>query len=181
MKKFNKSLVIIFALSIMMASLSTTVKAESVRVPGRYTGNAMINYYAIVSTTSVNAKVKPIYATQTYHKKGITTTIDVENSVTKSVETSGEITGEWGGPFITASVSLGVALSESMTVTASVSYSLKNQKSGRYRIETVFPGEKVTFAGYKEYYGRTYKEYSKNITYMPSKFESYKRLKRYSS
>lgn len=100
-------------------------------------------YYASLTTSEEPMAKKPIYATQAAHKKGIKTTIGVDEAKTTSVSASVDVTA--GFNFIdTLQVKLGVTQSCSYTVTAKVSYELNKQKSGKYRIEVWYPGKVET-------------------------------------
>lgn len=76
------------------------------------------------------------------------------------------------------SSSIGVTQSTSVSVSTSVSFTIsKGTKSGYYRIETVFPGDKVEFYNWRNSDGRCF--FKQNIKYAPEKNKAYKRLNKY--
>lgn len=141
---------------------------------GKYT------YHATLTTSAEPLVKKPIYSSQAAHKKGTTTTIGVEEAKTTSTSASVDVTA--GFDFIDKlEVKVGLTQSCSYTVSTSVSYTLKNEKSGKYRIEVWYPGKvetlklKVKPKGAIKY-GKTTIKSSK---YTPIKNGQYKKLVRY--
>lgn len=176
----RKKIICFLMTTILSANMSGIVSAETIKVRIQDgVAYPVLERYASINASSVDSKVIPIIETQARHKKGTQTTIGVSKSVTKSVTTSAKITGSYGVVAWRVDASFGLDNTSSTTVTASISYTLTNEKSGRYRIETVFPGKKVVCNVYEVTQYMTKKIYSKTISYRPKKNAAYKRLKRY--
>lgn len=163
---------------ILSASAVTNTATKNV------TQGSNILRYRVTSTTSTD-KVLALTQTQALHTKGIATTIGIASSVTKKVSSSASVSGTVGPVYVTVSLSLakklGDAESASYTVGTSVQYTIPaTTASGRYRIEVVFPQDKVSFSVVQQNSsGGLTPMASGTITTMPRRDDSYRRLNRY--
>lgn len=100
-------------------------------------------YTATLTTNNASSKVVPIIESQAKHTKGTSTTISVSKTKATSMTSSVDVTAGFN-QIAVLEATVGVAEEQSHSVSASVSYTLKNEASGKYRIEVVYPGKKVT-------------------------------------
>ena len=138
------------------------------------------SYHATLSIAEKPLAKKPIYSSQAAHKKGTKTTIGIEEAKTTSTSASVDVTA--GFNFIDSlEVKVGLTQSCSYTVSSSVTYSLKKEKSGKYRIEVWYPGRVETLKLKSKLKGSI--KYNKTIIktskYTPIKNGQYKKLVRY--
>lgn len=133
-------------------------------------------------TTNVTAKFVPVSASQALHKKGYTTTIGVSSSKSNSVSATTNLTVGVDAIFGSMSASMGVGSSATYTTGSSISYTISSStRTGRYRIEHVFPGMKVQqqkFTKDKKS-GREKIKWSRTVSYAPRPRDAYRRLARY--
>lgn len=178
----------IFRKSIISLTLAATLFSSAIITEAAVTkssGEVLINHgstyanYAKVTITEIDDKVYPIVESQAEHKQGITTTISVNSSVTKTETASASFTTGYDGMFAKLEAEIGVSYSESMTVGSSVSYTLTNQQSGKYRIEVVYPRYKVNEKVIKRGQSGVQIVYDKTIQTAPKKAGQYKRCRRY--
>lgn len=177
----NKKVICLMMIAVMSIGTALGVCAETVKVSEKGI-NVLEETYAMINTKTTSSVVMPIFESQAEHRpiKGATTTISVSKAVTKTSTESASISAKYSLFVLQGDLTLGLSSSVSNTVTTSISYQLgTNNKAGRYRIETVFPGRTVTYDMYKQTGAKTVKIYSKTISYKPRKNDSYKRLKRY--
>lgn len=133
-----------------------------------------------ILTTSYTAKVvRPYYQTQTQHSKGISTSIGISSSDSKSVSISTGHNVTLDACFTKFQASLDVQRSATQTITTSQSWTIGSDvASGLYRIEAVFPSRRLE---YKEYDKETFSLLYRNIfEKTPKRSASYKRIYRYS-
>lgn len=105
----------------------------------------------------------------------------MSQSVTTSDTASAEFTAGYNGAFVDLSGTVGVSYTESMSVGSSVSYTLKNEASGLYRIEVVYPRYKVIEKVIDKTPSGEIVKYSHTINFAPRKSQQYKRCVRYAS
>lgn len=173
MKNMKKLFCLLFTFSLLLGS-TLPASAE--------TGTTYFwpRYCMKITTATVDAKKKPLYGTQTQHKKGYSTTISVEKSKSKSLAISESITGQFSTPFESLSAELGLSQEETQTVSVGVSYTISASKdTGLYRITTVFPCKKESVKVYQNNNNSTALVYSNNISYAPQSNDSYYTLERY--
>ncbi len=173
----KKSGIICLLVMSCIAINCRVVSAQSITIEktkGKYT------YRATLTTSEEPLTKRPIYSSQAAHKKGTTTTIGVEEAKTTSTSASVDVTA--GFDFIDKlEVKLGVTQSCSYTVSTSVSYTLKKERSGKYRIEVWYPGKVETLKLKKRLKdSRTYgNAIIRTSKYTPIKNGQYKKLVRY--
>ena len=174
MKKINKYFCFLLCTICIFCNINIT-QAKTV--------NASLGSrsYIQLTTSSVADRTKPIKQSQAEHKKGVETTLCISKSVTKELQASASIAAEYETAGLKLSGSLGIATSEARTCSTSISYTLKNQKSGLYRIEVVYPCKKQVFNVYQWLNQSNTCVYSKTIKYAPLKGDSYITFNRYAS
>lgn len=175
----------LFALCLSLVAVCSSVQAIPVSAATQtyhLTGNATSGRYLKQITTNVTAKVTPITATQTLHKKGYTTKIGVSSTKATSVSATAGLTTGVNAGFASLSASMGVAYTVSQSTGTSISYTIpKTTASGKYRIEHVFPGVHVKQQQIRyDNKGNTI-EQQRTISYAPKKSSSYRRLTRYAN
>lgn len=93
-----------------------------------------------MSKTANSEFVTPITATQVYHTKGTSTTLNVSTTYSTTWTGSGSFTTGYNGVFIELAGEIGVSKSTSGSVTAGVSITVPaTTASGYYRIELRCP------------------------------------------
>lgn len=176
MKKKALATILVLVLSVGTTTCVPAKTLTKVKTIGKYT------YKAKLTTSENPLRKKPIINSQAYHKKGITTTIGVSESVSTSVTADLRVAA--GFDYIaTMEVSMGLSVSVSYTVSTNVEYTLKNQKSGKYRIEVWYPGKVEELKLYVKNKGQDDSKYRgpaiKKSKYTPIKNGAYKKLIRY--
>lgn len=181
MKKIVRTFVITCILAALcLNSLSVFAASKTVALSGSSQGARAL----CVTTYETSAAVKPVYASQALHTKGYQTTIGVSYAVSTSTTASSTIQASVGAEFagISAStaLSLGVSNSVSYTVGTNISYTISpSTASGRYRIEVVFPQNKVNFHIYETTASGINTIKNKTISSMPRINDAYHKLTRY--
>lgn len=182
MKKSITRRVLLLALAIgLLCSLALSASAAAGYASQ---GSPSTGIFCNISTYSTAAVVKPYTQTQVQHNKGIATTVGVSYTLTHSTTGSASFSGTVEVDFVAlayeAGAQAGVAYTASHSIDASVSFTVPaEEKSGRYRIEVVFPRDHVTITT-GEYYitGKTnMKTYT--IDVMPRVNDAFHRLTRY--
>ena len=138
-----------------------------------------IDYKATLTISEEPVEKCPIISSQSRHKKGTQTMIGISTSVSTSATASVDVTAGYSA-VATLEASLGLSYSQSLTVSTNIEYTLKKEKSGRYRIEVWYPGKVETL---KLRVTNNYTNKSSRITkkskYTPIKKAQYKVLVRY--
>ena len=180
MRKFTKSILTLTLAVTLFISATTTVAAGTTKQI-ILSGNSQHAVVAQMTVTEIADKVYPVVESQARHVSGTTTTITVSQSVTKSDTASAEFTTGYNGAFVELSATVGVSHTESMTVGSSVAYTLKNEPSGLYRIEVVYPRYKVIEKVIDKTPSGDIVKYSNTINFAPRTSQQYKRCVRYAS
>ena len=158
----------------MLITSSLTINAQT--ATKTWIGNGGV-YTATLTTSNAASKIVPIVETQAKHTKGTTTTIAVSRTKSTSMTSSVDVTAGYN-EIVVLAATVGVAEEQSHSVSTSVSYSLKNEASGKYRIEVVYPGKKVTRTlKYERKMGTTVS--TATSSYTPKKNAAYHRLNKY--
>lgn len=182
-KKIGKKIVTLLMAGVLLTSFGAeTVNAASASV--MWMQNCNTFYRGTITTGTAVVKTKPITETQAQHKKGYDTTISVSHSVSKSATISTDVTFGYD-EVVVCTANVGVAMTEEHTVSSSVSYTIsKSTPIGRYRIDTVFPGMKVSGkiekqSVYQQDKSKWTSVASATATFGPNKKASYHKLTRY--
>ena len=158
----------------MFVSSSLTVNAKTATRQWIADGGV---YTATITTSDTISRCVPITESQAQHKRGTSTTIGISKTKGTKMTSSVDVTAGYN-QIAVLEATVGVAEEQSYSVSASVSYTLKNEASGKYRIEVVYPGKQVN---------RTLKFESRLGTktrtafsnYTPGKNAAYHRLNKY--
>lgn len=137
-----------------------------------------------INTTSTISTVKPYTATQAEHRQGRSTNIGISYTVTNTTTSSREFSSFVQGTYLVVTVQAaakaGVSESASHSIGASVTYTIPaNTPDGRYRIEAVFPQDRVSFVVSEYNTSGTRVVKTAVIDRMPRPEDAYHRLVRY--
>lgn len=180
-KKFLLRMIALTLMIMLSFSYATPVLAATGYAS---VGSPSGGYICEINTTSLIAAVKPYYATQAEHRQGYPTNIGISYTVTNTTTSSSTFSAKVGTTYLgvtaEAAISAGVSESASLSIGASVTYSITaGTPDGRYRIEAVFPQDRVTIviSAYNTSGTRVVK--TAVIDRMPRPEDAYHRLMRY--
>lgn len=166
MKKFN--LILFFVIGVVLISSTTSLAVNG------YRETESGGYIYRVNATDVRETI-PLLSTQKYHSKGTTTVITNVTSQTRT-KYADENLGIKGSIYRDLAIGMGIAQSETYTVTTNVSYTIPSSgTSGYYRITMVFPGSRLH---YSKWTTEPSLEDSYLISYAPDKNKAHRILER---
>lgn len=181
MKKIARMILAASTICIMCLNTASVFAAsKTVALSGNSQGATAL----CVTTYDTTAAVKPVYASQALHTKGYTTTIGVSSDVTTtstaSATVSATVGAEFAGISASTALSLGASASVSYRVGTSIVYTISAATAnGRYRIDVVFPQNKVNFHFFQSTASGTKTIKNVTITSMPRTNDAYHKLTRY--
>lgn len=174
MKKFRKylSLAVCSVLSItMFSSNAYAINANK----STYSNGITYRW----SSSDSPAFIIPFYDSQSLHQKGYTTTIGVTQTRTNTVTASASLTTGVDAFFANTSATFGLSYSASVSIGTSTTYTIPSSTpTGRYRIDSVFPVNTVTYSKYTDEGSRIFFKVIKNT---PRPIDKYYKLTRYSN
>lgn len=180
-RKFLLRMIALTLMVVLSFSYATPVLAATGYAS---VGSPSSGFICEINTTSLIAAVKPYYATQAEHRQGYPTNIGISYTVTNTITSSSTFSAKVGttyfGVTAEAAISAGVSESASHSIGANITYTVPaDTKDGRYRIEAVFPQDRVSIviSAYNTSGTRVVK--TAVIDSMPRPEDAYHRLVRY--
>lgn len=180
-KKFLLRMIALTLMIMLSFSYATPVLAATGYAS---VGSPSSGYICEINTASTISAVKPFYATQAEHRQGYPTDIGINYTATVTSTSSSTFSTKVGATYLgvtlEAAASAGVSESASHSIGANVTYTIPaNTPDGRFRIEAVFPQDRVTIviSAYNTSGTRVVKTVV--IDRMPRPEDTYRRLVRY--
>lgn len=180
-KKFLLRMIALTLMIMLSFSYATPVLAATGYAS---VGSPSSGYICEINTTSTVAATKPYTATQAEHRQGYSTSIGISYTSTVTSTSSSTFSAEVGATYlgvtVKAAASAGVSESASHSIGASVTYTISaNTPDGRFRIEAVFPQDRVTIVISEYNASGTRVVKTVVIDRMPRPEDAYHRLMRY--